>query len=302
MIAALADAPSLPVAAQLAFAGGLLGLSLILLGRFGVPWLQRVEPAERTPQGPWNSAHLILVVGVGIVAQVIAGWLLNLYAGGRGIELADMQAGAVLLASCFWQGGLVALLLLIGRGTPTGLASLGLMPTGGRVLLHGLGVYLLALPGILASGLLWHLFLESFGGGAEAQPVQEIIARTQGLEIALAGVLAIVVIPFLEEVLFRGWLQGWIARRLDAVNGVLIPAVLFAVLHGMPVLLPIFALALVLGIVRHHTDRLAPVWAIHAAHNGSQLLLLFGAGEFQDEAASLPATGLLSILLTILQA
>lgn len=300
MIASVETAdPSVGV--QLAFAGALLGLSLLLLRRFGIDWLRSVEPDERTPKGPWNTAHLVLVVGVGIVAQVIAGGLLNLYANARGIEIQDTRAGAVLLASCFWQGSIVALILLIGRDSPTGFASMGLMPTKRRAVVSGIGVYLLALPAILASGILWHTLLNRYGGGAETQAVQELIARTEGLEIALAAVLAIVVIPFLEEAIFRGWLQGWIARRLDPVNGVLIPAVLFAVLHGAPVLLPIFSLALVLGIVRHHTDRLAPAWAIHALHNGSQLMLLFGHSQVTESAGELPATGLLTLILPWIQ-
>ncbi len=294
------ETPEASVGAELAL-GALLGMSFLLLRRFGFGWLRSAEPGERTPQGPWNTAHLVLVVGVGIVAQEIAGELLGLYAGSRGIESQDTGAGAALLASGFWQGSIVALILLIGRDSPSGLASMGLMPTARRAVLRGLGVYLLALPAIVASMFLWRILLERYGGGAETQAIQELIARAEGLEIALVAILAVVVIPFLEEAIFRGWLQGWIARRLGPVNGVLIPAVLFAVLHGIPALLPIFSLALVLGIVRHHTDRLAPVWAIHALHNGSQLMLLFGASQLPEQAGGLPATGLLTLILPWIQ-
>lgn len=268
------------------FSIALVLLSAALFRRFGLAWLRGVEPDERTPEGPWSSAHLLLIVGVGVIAQVMAGSLLGLFAQARGIALPDVRAGVVLLTNAFWQGTLVTVLLLIARNSSSGLASLGLGRVRPKPILVGLAIYVIATPAIFGSSALWSLALEHWGGEAPSQAVQELIARSRGADIALAAGLAIVVIPFLEEVLFRGWLQGWISHRLDSTQGVLIPAFLFAVLHGTAVLVPIFSLALVLGIVRHHTKSLVPVWAIHALHNGSQLAFLFLVADSENQSAS----------------
>lgn len=257
------------------FSFALILFSLFLLRRFGLDWLRRAEPEVRSGGGPWDSSHLLLIVSVGLVFQVIAGSLVNLYAEARGIDPSQARAGVVLLSNAFWQGMLGATLLLVARDSSSGFASLGLSGMRMRAVALGLGFYLLALPGILGTGALWSLSLEGFSGEAPTQAVQELIAGARGSDLFLAAVLAIVVIPFLEELVFRGWLQGWISQRLGSLQGILISAALFAVLHGVSALLPIFVLALVLGTVRHCTDSLAPVWAIHAVHNGSQLAILF---------------------------
>jgi membrane protease YdiL (CAAX protease family) len=194
------------------------------------------------------------------------------------------------LAAAFWQGALVVVLVLVARKSPRGFASLGLSSTRPRAILVGMGMYLVALPALFGSSLLWSQVLEFMGRGGETQAVQEMILRTVGAEVPLAVALAVVVVPFLEEVIFRGWLQGWISHRLSPVHGIVIPAALFALMHGAAVLLPIFVLALLLGVVRQRTERLAPVFAMHALHNGIQIFFLL---YFQPDVT---AASLLSFL------
>lgn len=250
-------------------------LSLVLLRRFAGAWLRASWPKEALPPGPWTTAHLIMVVLLGVFTQYLGFQLLDLYAKSRGLQISDLNAGIVLLTSAFWQGALVVLLVLIARASDQGFSSLGLQRAGLRPILVGLGIYLLGLPGLVGSITLWGQALDYAGLGEEVQLVQQLIMRTRGWEVGLSVLLAVVVIPFLEEVIFRGWLQGWISYRLSPVHGIVISAALFALLHGSAVLLPIFVLAILLGVVRHTTGRLAPVWAMHALHNGIQMYLLF---------------------------
>ena len=258
----------------------------LLLRRFAGRWLRSAEPQEDQVPGPWSTRHLLMVVLFGVVLQTMAGILLAMFARSRGVEIADLSAGIMLLTAAFWQGALVLLLVFVAREHPQGLASLGLMRTRPRAVLVGLGTYLLALPALFGSILLWSQTMEWIGRGGETQAVQELILRTRGAEVILAVVLAVGVIPFLEEVIFRGWLQGWISNRLSPAHGIVISAALFALMHGAAVLLPIFVLALLLGVVRHKTGRMGPVWAMHALHNGIQMFFLLYV--LQDQAAASP--------------
>lgn len=250
-------------------------LSVVLLRQFAGGWLRASWPKEAQAPGPWNTSHLVMVVLLGVFTQYLGFQLLDMFAKSRGLQITELNAGIMLLTSAFWQGSLVVLLVMIARDSDQGFASLGLQRSSLRLILVGIGVYLLGLPGLVGSISLWTQALDFVGRGDEVQLVQQLILRTSGWEIGLAVVLAVVVIPFLEEVIFRGWLQGWITYRLSPVHGIVISAALFALLHGSAVLLPIFVLAILLGVVRHATGRLAPVWAMHALHNGFQMYLLF---------------------------
>ena len=67
-----------------------------------------------------------------------------------------------------------------------------------------------------------------------------------------------VLTPIAEELFFRGALMGWMMlRRFPRWTVILLPALLFAVMHLNPVgMLPIFFLALLLGYLRWATGSL----------------------------------------------
>ena len=81
--------------------------------------------------------------------------------------------------------------------------------------------------------------------------------------------------PFVEELTYRGLLQGSLARRIQPRFALLIVAVFFAVIHMSPVEIPgLFAFALVLGFMRERTGRLGMCMVTHAAFNATGLVLL----------------------------
>jgi membrane protease YdiL (CAAX protease family) len=43
-------------------------------------------------------------------------------------------------------------------------------------------------------------------------------------------------------------------------------------------------LSLLLGWIRHRTQRLSAAWAVHALHNGGQFVMLFAFPEMFDRA------------------
>lgn len=95
--------------------------------------------------------------------------------------------------------------------------------------------------------------------------------------------LALVVYPVLEEFIFRGGLQPWLAQFLPAVRGPLswanlLTSLVFCALHFLfhPPLWAagVFAPSLVFGYFRERHQGLVSPVLLHASYNASYYLLL----------------------------
>jgi hypothetical protein len=80
-----------------------------------------------------------------------------------------------------------------------------------------------------------------------------------------------------EELFFRGLLQGAFTRRIGATPAIFVTALIFAFAHitseGPLAPLVIFPSGLVLGYLRQRTGRLAAGMVAHATFNASLFLL-----------------------------
>ncbi len=93
----------------------------------------------------------------------------------------------------------------------------------------------------------------------------------------LVGLVAIVVIgaPFVEELVYRGLLQGAVVRRVNDTVGVVAVAAFFALIHFRWVELPgLFVFGLILGICALRTGRLGMSILAHMAFNATGLMLV----------------------------
>jgi membrane protease YdiL (CAAX protease family) len=93
----------------------------------------------------------------------------------------------------------------------------------------------------------------------------------------LVGLVAVVVIgaPFVEELVYRGMLQGSLIRRLNDAVAVVAVAAFFALIHLRWVELPgLFAFGLILGVCALRTGRLGMGIMAHLAFNATGLLLV----------------------------
>ena len=97
-------------------------------------------------------------------------------------------------------------------------------------------------------------------------------------------VLAVVGAPLVEELFFRGLLQGAFTRRVGAVPALFVTALIFSFAHvlneGPLAPLALFPMAVVLGYLRYRTGRLAAGMVAHALFNAS-LFLLFLVPAFR---------------------
>lgn len=102
--------------------------------------------------------------------------------------------------------------------------------------------------------------------GEETDEVLDVTAA--GGRVVLV-VLLVLAVPVVEELFFRGLVQGALLKRLGRpAPAVAIGAVVFGVTHYEPVaLLGLVAFGLVLGTLAHRAGRLGPALVAHAAFN-----------------------------------
>jgi len=100
--------------------------------------------------------------------------------------------------------------------------------------------------------------------------------------LAVMIVVAVVVAPLWEEILFRGFLQPFLTRRTGVWPALVLTAILFSLIHDVPgsrfLMWPVtlFPLALALGYAYHRTQRLSASILLHVLHNLIPVVLLLG--------------------------
>lgn len=120
--------------------------------------------------------------------------------------------------------------------------------------------------------------LESWWPDTFSTPRLERSARTlydsaHGGWLAVLVLIVVVGAPLVEELLYRGLLQGAFARRIDEVVAVVAVAAWFAIIHFRPVEYPgLFVFGLVLGICTLVTRRLGMSVLAHVAFNATGLV------------------------------
>ena len=105
----------------------------------------------------------------------------------------------------------------------------------------GLSSYVLAVPFLIAAAV---ANAAAYAVGGKEVPAQDVALaiqeqiHSQPLQVAFFAVL---LIPLLEEVIFRGFLLEVVSSRLGAAAGVVLSSFAFAILHGVaaaPVIRP----------------------------------------------------------------
>jgi len=234
----------------------------------------------------WRFLHLFAVLLFTVAATTLVGAALT----GSGLELNELLIGQVATALGLGCGAL-AIVRTARNLDPEGVASLGLRRGGNlRAAFAGLAAYLLCAPALVGAMLAWPWLYEQLGGQWEQQPIVTRLAELEPVGVAAMVVLAVVVQPLLEEVLFRSFIQPLLVQNLGDRGGIVLTSVLFAGLHGGSAFLPVFGLSLLLGALMLRSQRLSAVAAVHAVHNGVMLSLVFLAPEVGGGLPAEPST------------
>lgn len=141
----------------------------------------------------------------------------------------------------------------------------------------------------LSAPLLITAVLFIIGMGCWTNYLSELVGLPDNMEqvfIAMmhnpVGLLSIVVLaPVVEELLFRGAMQGYLMCRLkNPAWGIVIASLIFGAIHGNPAQIPFaFVTGLALGWVYYRTGSLWPGILMHFVNNGSSVLLYYLTGD-----------------------
>jgi hypothetical protein len=147
------------------------------------------------------------------------------------------------------------------------------------LLLVGCGgflAYLTAMPWVIGASWLWELFLKTVGLPTERQELVDLFLQTRSpLLLASLVVLALVVAPFSEELVFRAGIFRFLRTRAPRWVAYVVSAGLFAAIHlNWFSLLPLFILGLVFAAAYERTGRITVSMLAHALFNLNTLLLV----------------------------
>jgi membrane protease YdiL (CAAX protease family) len=164
--------------------------------------------------------------------------------------------------------GLLGACMVLGRDGLGRLLAARWSPA--RLVLRGLLGLLIAMPvayGInLLASLVWPV-LNLQPGGDHAMLDQMRRSKTP-MELTLLIVNAVLLAPIFEELFFRGLLQGIVARLSRGPTApIVIPAIVFAVIHDWWTIPALLAFGLLLGHARHRSQTLLVPVVMHMGFN-----------------------------------
>lgn len=141
-------------------------------------------------------------------------------------------------------------------------------------------LYLIVFPLLVLAANAWHFLLEgSSGQEAELQDVAKAITNETSWLQGLYIFTAIVIAPLFEEVMFRGLLFPYLAKRGGLALGITMTALFFAVVHfHLPSFVPLALLSAALCLAYWRTGSLWICIGMHTIFNTVTILVLNGQG------------------------
>ncbi len=262
---------------------------LLALAGAGLLWRLALSPAARARPAPsalaaWDAPGIDIFV---FLFAVVTGSFLFSLGGGlvtRTLGLAGdlrtvvhgaaAQLGMLAGVAAFW------LQLRQGPAAPP--------PPRTDVLRTGVVAFLVALPLLLVVAKLWELVLSACGLPVEKQDLVGMFANADSPGVLAAMiVLAVVVAPLTEELVFRAGLFRFLRSRVPRWIALLGPSVFFASLHvnwntlqGLASLAPLVVLAVVFSLAYERTGHIGTPVVAHACFNLNTIfVILSGASK-----------------------
>ena len=210
--------PTTPDPASTVALGALLAAVGLAVVPFAMAMVRRLQPERRVFFARWGFTHLLLVVLVALFASIAVS-----------IAWPVEDAAEMGVLESFARMGLMyspvglAIARFAWKLEPLPAKALGFERHGNlRAVCLGVAAYVLLLPGLLGVTLLWPELLRYLGEAPELQDVLTGFFELSGGELALAFFGAAVVLPFFEELVFRGFLQPLLVQNFRDRGGVVL--------------------------------------------------------------------------------
>ena len=154
---------------------------------------------------------------------------------------------------------------------------------GGNIFVAGAATFLISLPILTATSVLWETALKTCGLPAEKQDLIHMFTEIDSpWQLSVMIALAVAIAPVTEELTFRAGLFRYFRTRMPRGVALAAPAVIFASLHvnwntldGLASLLPLIALAIIFSLAYERTGRIGTSMVAHALFNLNTVILIF---------------------------
>lgn len=239
----------------------------------------RALPKALLPEWRIPGAEFALFLCFGLMGAT----LVNAIAGAILHRVHLSSDASVVAASAAMEGGFLCGMLgfhaVYGRPGPEAAGR----PTIARGLAGGLFTFLAAMPFVTAVNYGWGEFLTRMGLPDEKQELVGILENTQSAVLKVLFLLvATLLVPAAEEVLFRGGLFRYLRTRMPRWVAIASTSVLFGALHvqwsdhmgGLASLLPLIVLAATFCIAYERTGSIVTPIVAHALFNLNMIVLV----------------------------
>lgn len=210
-----------------------------------MPWRERIEGGD--------------VAAIFLLYVVLSAFAIGILLGpGSGLPLLAVGGSAAAVSSVW---------LVVRSSSKVSAESIGLKPVSVRWLLIGAGFGVL---GWFASVAVGEIYFRIFGDLGNPRPdFADAVGRSSSLELVLLALAASTLVPFAEELLYRGVLYTYL-RRWGIVVAIAGSAAAFGVGHGISVVtLSTAAVGVLCALAYELSGSLWPAVAAHAAMNAT---------------------------------
>ena len=119
------------------------------------------------------------------------------------------------------------------------------------------------------------LFPEKFDPKNVEKRARDLFDNAQGIWLVVLVIVVVIGAPIVEELVYRGLIQGHLRGSINEIAALFVTAVWFAGIHFQIVEFPgLFAFALVLGSCFYFTNRIGMSVVSHIAFNATGLILV----------------------------
>lgn len=145
-----------------------------------------------------------------------------------------------------------------------------------RPVIAGISTFLIALPVIGGVGFLWKIIIEFFGYAAGEQDMVDLLRNADDPVLLIWMIfLAAILAPVTEELIFRAGLFRYLRTRIPRILALMLPALLFAMLHGnLAAFLPLCTLGVIFACAYERTGSIAVPMIAHALFNLHTIVLV----------------------------
>ena len=235
-------------------------LSLVAL--LCAPLVLALGLSIRRPGRRWGLAEAFVAIGVALVGPILGLPLLLRLAPEGGVDTLVLALGATVIGEAL----AVTFAVALARRIDGGLGALGLS----RCRWSYLGLALVLEAVVVVAGVLWSALLSGLDLSRPTQDVALAFDPSRGMtELLVAGTLAVIVAPLLEELLFRGLVQRAAVDRWGRWRGIALTACLFGAMHiSEPAAVPpLLVLGLATGWLREASGSVWPAVCLHVVNN-----------------------------------